>query len=48
MTGKREDMYLANSAKEKEKRFGAIGGLWGKGKIRGGGRSWLEGDWFEA
>jgi hypothetical protein len=47
MTGKRGDMFLDNSAKEKEMRFGAIGDLWRKGKVRGGDRSWWEGDWFE-
>jgi hypothetical protein len=39
MNGKREDMYLANSAREKGRRFEAIENLLKKGKIRGGGRS---------
>jgi len=44
MTGKREDMSLDNSANEKERRYGTIGDLWRKGKVREGDRSWWEGD----
>jgi hypothetical protein len=38
MKGKREDMLLDSSAKEEERRFGSLGGLWRMGRGRGGGR----------
>jgi hypothetical protein len=38
---------LNNSAKENERRFGAMGDLWRKGRVRGVGQGSWEGDWLE-